>query len=252
MNTEKWTIRAEYDPERLTALLAAAPAARPYGERVRGLVTALQGCPFRAAPLGGGPGQPEALTVSLDAFDCVTFLETVMALARSADEAEFLKNLRLIRYSGGRVAWASRRHYMSHWLEENAAEGRIAPLPHPAGRTPREWTRRLGVVPGLPPATAAVRGWPKRAVAAFRRVVGDGDLACFVSTRRGLDYFHVGLLLAEAGGPVLVHAARSAGGVVRAPLAEFLRANRMSGVTLARPWPEQPRSTAGTVSGGFA
>ena len=42
MNTEKWTIRAEYDPERLTALLAAAPAARPYGERVRGLVTALQ------------------------------------------------------------------------------------------------------------------------------------------------------------------------------------------------------------------
>ncbi|HOT00309.1 MAG TPA: DUF1460 domain-containing protein [Acidobacteriota bacterium] len=241
MNTGTWNIRTDYEPERLATLLAAAPAERPCGERIRRLCAALAGAPYRTAPLGGGPGQPEVLTVSLDAFDCVTFLETVMALARSADEAEFLDHLRLIRYSGGRVAWASRRHYMSRWLEENAAEGRVAPLPHPAGRTPREWTRHLAVVPGLPPATAAVRGWPKQAVATFRRVVCDGDLACFVSTRRGLDYFHVGILLAEAGGPMLVHAARSAGNVVRTPLATFLAAHRMSGVTLARPWPELPR-----------
>ena len=97
------------------------------------------------------------------------------------------------------------------------------------------------VVAGLPPETADVRGWPKHALAPFRRVVRDGDVAGFISTRRGLDYFHVGVLLAEAGGPVLVHAARSAGGVVRAPLAAFLAANRMSGVTLVRPWPELSR-----------
>lgn len=241
MNTGIRNIRTEYEPERLTALLAVAPPSQPYGGRVRGLCAALAGAPYRCAPLGGGPGQPETLTAALDAFDCVTFCETIMALARSASEAEFLDRLRLIRYAGGRVTWEARRHYWSHWLNDNAAEGRVALLPHPGGKTPREWTRRLAVVAGLPPETAAVRGWPKRALAPFRRVVRDGDVAGFISTRHGLDYFHVGVLLAEADGPVLVHAARSAGGVVRTPLAAFLAANRMSGVTLARPWPELPR-----------
>jgi hypothetical protein len=229
---------------------AAAPAALAFGERVRGLCAALAGAPYRTAPLGGGPGRPEALTADLDGFDCVTFLETVTALARSADEAEFLERLRRLRYSDGRVEWACRRHYMWRWLEENTAEGRVAPLAHPAGRPPVVWRRCLALVAGVPAETAEIRGWPKRALAPFRRVVRDGDLAFFVSTRRDLDYFHVGVLLAGAGGPELVHAARSAGGVVRAPLAAFLAANRMSGVTLARPWPERPRPAQ--QSGGTA
>lgn len=241
MNTGTRNIRTEQAPERLATLLTAAPAGWPYGERVRRLCAALAGAPYRRAPLGGGPGQPEAFTAALDAFDCVTFCETVMALARSADAAEFLNRLRLIRYSSGRVTWEARRHYLSRWLADNAAEGRLALLRHPAGKAPRVWTRRLAVVAGLPPETAGVCGWPKRALATFRHVVRDGDVAGFISTRRGLDYFHVGVLLVEAGGPVLVHAARSAGGVVRTPLAAFLAAHRMSGVTLARPWPELPR-----------
>ena len=68
MNTGNRYIRKEYAPERLAALLAAAPAGWPYGERVRRLCAALAGAPYRRAPLGGGPGQPEAFTAALDAF----------------------------------------------------------------------------------------------------------------------------------------------------------------------------------------
>jgi hypothetical protein len=236
---ETWTTRREYSPDRFRRLAEAAPAGSPYGERAERLCEALAGSPYRVDPLGGAPGEPEALSVSLSAFDCVTFVEEVTAFAASTSEEDFLARLRRIRYEQGQVDYFRRRHYFSQWLSGNAAEGQLALLEIP-GLPHRVWPRTLSVLPALGPQPASVRGWPKTSFPRLRPQVRSGDVAAFVSTRRDLDYFHTGLLIVRGSSILLAHAARSAGAVVIVPLPEFLRAGRMSGLTVARPWPDRP------------
>ena len=63
----------------------------------------------------------------------------------------------------------------------------------------------------------------------------------FASLRRGLDFFHTGVLFWQtcaASGKcelVLVHAAKSTGQVVAEPLRDFLGRNRMRGMALGTP-----------------
>jgi hypothetical protein len=211
----------------------------PYGQRVERLCEALAGSPYRSNPLGGAPGEPEALTVSLTAFDCVTFVEEATAFAAADSEEDFDGRLRRLRYENGRVDYLRRRHYFSQWLSGNEAEGRVALLEVP-GLPHRVWPRTLSVLAALGPRPEAVRGWPKTAYPRLRPRVRSGDVAAFVSTRRDLDYFHTGLLIVRGSCVLLAHAARSAGAVGIVPLPEFLRAQRMSGLTVARPWPDRP------------
>jgi hypothetical protein len=237
--SEPWSTRREYPPDRFRRLAEAAPPGLPFGERVEHLCEALAGSPYRHDPLGGPPGEPEAFTVSLAAFDCVTFVEEVTALAAATAEEDFLDRLRRLRYEGGRVDYFRRRHYFSEWLSGNEAEGRLALLQVP-GLPHRMWPRSLSVLPALGPRPESVRGWPKTAFPRLRPQVRSGDIAAFVSTRRDLDYFHAGLLIVRGSCVLLAHAARSAGAVVIVPLPEFLRSWRMSGLTVARPWPDRP------------
>jgi hypothetical protein len=233
-----WITNLEYTPARFLHLWRTAPPDLPYGPRVERLCEELAGRPYRADPLGGGPDRTEALTVSLTAFDCVTFIEEVTAFCRAGSEAEFLKLLRLLRYEDGRVEYLRRRHYLADWLAGNAAGGRLRLLDPPSVPPPRRWERTLEVLPALGRRPAEIRGWPKQSWPRLRPAVRTGDLIGFVSTRRNLDYFHTGVLIVRSSHVLLAHASRSRDGVVLIPLAEFLRAERMSGLTVVRPWPE--------------
>jgi len=62
-----------------------------------------------------------------------------------------------------------------------------------------------------------------------------GDLIFFVSTRRTLDVFHAGIIVRDGNTVLMRHASRSHGFVVEQELSEFLKANRMAGVIVARP-----------------
>ena len=75
----------------------------------------------------------------------------------------------------------------------------------------------------------------------MERIV-DGTIVAFASTRRGLDFFHTGILSWKQGHSnkkkedlLLFHAARSAGKVIVEPLIDFLRRNRMRGIAFAAP-----------------
>ena len=63
----------------------------------------------------------------------------------------------------------------------------------------------------------------------------NGDLIFFASTRKHLDIFHCGIIVLDGDRVLVRHASRSRGGVVEQDLNEFLKANRMAGVILARP-----------------
>jgi hypothetical protein len=180
----------------------------------------------------GGPDRPEELVTGVSGFDCVTFVETVLALAASDSPADYRRELVQLRYRGGTIAWEHRLHYFSDWLEENARRGVLAIDTRGPGS--ERIRARLAVVDGLPPRLVEFDVVPKQSVELATSRIANGSIVAFASERDGLDYFHVGLVFVEDH-PVLAHAAKSAGSVVTEPLRAFLDRNQMRGISFARP-----------------
>ena len=73
----------------------------------------------------------EHLVVNLREYDCVTFVETVVALAwhlksRKKTFEAFRRSLQKIRYRQGRLqGYSSRLHYFSDWMHDNQKKGTV-------------------------------------------------------------------------------------------------------------------------------
>ncbi len=86
----------------------------------------------------------EMLVVNLRAFDCTTFVETVIALTRTARQENpsfdtFLAELQMIRYRNGAInGYASRLHYTSDWVYDNEQKGRVKNISAALGGTIEE------------------------------------------------------------------------------------------------------------------
>lgn len=229
----KTTRRRGPDLRRARSLLAKAKPHRTVAARVEALSALLLGAPYEAHGLVGSAEAPEVFVAPLDRFDCVTYVESVYALARASDPSGFADELRKIRYEGGVVEWARRNHYMTDWLRRNGKAGVVRPVAAEGLGTRKE--KLLDAVPGLPPKKAALYPVPKSKLRAYAPRLRNGDLLLFVSTKPGLDVFHCGLLVLSGGALKLRHASRSAGRVVEDDLAAFLRANAMAGLLASRP-----------------
>jgi hypothetical protein len=214
-------------------LLSQAKPHRTVPARIEALSASLVGCPYEAHGLVGSAETPEVFTASLEGFDCVTYVETVLALARASDPAGFADELRRVRYDGGRVEWARRNHYMTDWVRRNARAGIVRPVAAGALATRKE--KLLNALAGLPARKARFACVPKAKLGAFSPRLKNGDVVLFASTKAGLDVFHCGLLVRKDESWKLRHASRSAGRVVEDDLASFLRANRTAGLIVARP-----------------
>ena len=191
------------------------------------------GYPYVVNGLVGSADTPEVFTHSLKAFDCVTYIESVTALAYAGKVGNFSSILKKLRYEGGKVAWNRRNHYMTQWLRNNVRSGLIDRIA--SRKQTNHKDRILRVVPGLPPRRERFSCIPKRALKSVRGDMRTGDLIFFASTRPQLDVFHCGLVVRKGEKFFLRHASRSQGGVVEQELDSFLKQNRMAGVLLARP-----------------
>jgi hypothetical protein len=214
-------------------ILQAAGAETDLGARVARISESLLGQPYLEGSLGGGADLPEEFRVYLDAFDCVTYMETVLALARARTTEEFIDAVRRIRYQDGRVDWFHRNHYMIDWARNNQEYGFIANLT--AGPATVNKTCMLGLIAGLPSKTTTFVYFPSQSCGAVAGLIETGDLIFFVSTRRTLDVFHTGLLVKRDGKFLLRHATRRAGAVIEQDLVEFISQNKMAGFVLLRP-----------------
>ncbi len=129
-------------------------------------------------------------------IDCVTYIETILALARASNIDDFIEWLRKIRYDQGRVRWERRNHYMTRWIRNNVREGIVRPVSVPAVPIiSRE--RVLNVVPGLATQRTRLKCVPKLAVRRLAPHLQSGDLIFFASTRKNLDVFHAGIIVRE-------------------------------------------------------
>lgn len=234
---------------------------RPLGEVAVALGTRLQGTAYVAGILDAPA--VETLTAPLDRFDCVLFVESVLAMARgvvSGDTtyAGYLANVQAQRYRNGAMdGYGSRLHYFSDWVDDNAARGLADDITADApGHA--AYTRRIGFMsahpdryPHLsdPAALAAVRAAEARVNAAARAYVPKdrarvayaaiqpGDVIATTTTVDGLDVSHVGFATKAADGTVGFLHASPQGGVKTSPdLAAYLGGNRaQTGIFIVRP-----------------
>ena len=225
---------------RVQQLLSQTKSDRSAGSRIEFLSRHFLGHSYKPDPLIGSADAPEVFTAALDGFDCVTYIETVVALARASNVHDFVEWLRKIRYEQGRIQWDQRNHYMSLWIRNNVREGIIKPVSMPTVPTiSRE--RVLNVVAGLDPQRTRLKCVPKRAVPRLEPHLQNGDLIFFASTRKNLDIFHAGIIVRDGKKALMRHASRSQGSVVEQELSEFLKANRMAGLIVVRPQPVSRR-----------
>ena len=202
-------------------------------ERTERLSARFLGRPYFANPLEGGPDTPEVFKASLEGFDCVTYIETTLALARSRSIDDFVVELREMRYENGRIDFYHRNHYMVDWVRNNEERGIIKDIT--TGPKAVVKTRTLSLIEALPEKAASFRCFPKRSLNQIQSGIETGDVMLFASTRKALDVFHAGILIKGEDEVSLRHASRAAGRVTEQSLAGFLSAHRMSGMILLRP-----------------
>jgi hypothetical protein len=228
-----------FSRRRVERLLSKTKSNGSAGSRIDFLSRHFLGHPYQVNPLIGSAGAPEVFTASLDGFDCVTYVETILALSRSSSPDEFIDSLRKIRYEQGRVEWKRRNHYMTGWIRNNTQMGAVRRLATSIRPVVKE--RILNEVSGLPPVRRRFECVPKSFIRRLGPQLETGDLIFFASTRKHRDIFHCGILIRDRDRLRLRHASRSRKGVVEQDLDEFLKANRMAGVLVVRPTEERRR-----------
>jgi len=220
---------------------------RPSGvERALWASGRLVGARYLLSPLGEGAGPDPDPRFRLDAFDCVTLVETAIALGNASSVEEARRLLDDVRYHGP-PDFDRRNHYVeAQWLPSNLRRGwieeataRIAgPTAVPARKTLTSSTWRAAeragrVIRGLAPerrpmGQVEIPMVPLDRLAAVAPRIPAGTLLLVVREDRPWRPYrvtHVGLLVAGARGERLVRHASDAPGAMRVrdePLDRFL------------------------------
>ena len=128
-------------------------------QRVEAISELFLGVPYKLGSLGEGPdGEFDRdPLIRFDAFDCTTFVETVMALALNSDLNSATRTLQKIRYKDGQIGYATRNHFIElDWVPNNLRAGYLRDITSDvAGRnavkvhktiSKRRWYLRKSVV----------------------------------------------------------------------------------------------------------
>jgi len=225
---------------RIGQLIEEARSKGAISQRIDFISGALRGTPYLGYTLIGGPTRPEKFVVRDDAFDCVTFCETVLAAAIASNRSQFDSVLRNVRYHNGAVAWRERNHYFFEWCQHNVENNMC------------RWVRLEGAVdinktvdsePGLGRRQFTMTVIPSASFLANGGKLERGDIVGFVSRRPNLDYFHTGFVAFDKAGVLLLrHSSQSRRRVLDERMDVFVSANNVRYVTLVRP--QEPRAAA--------
>jgi hypothetical protein len=265
------------DRERLAAWTAAlraegrARATAPLGPDAARVGELAVGTPYEPYTLeaylraGGSPSRTEPLTLSLTRFDCVSLVESCLAVARVADDAgpatweRFGREMERMRYRGGeRRGYTSRLHYFSEWIADGERRGLLRDLGAELGGTADARPLRFmtehrasypaladdGVFREIGAMERRLDGRPRRVIpAAHIPEVADriqtGDVLAFATAIPGLDVTHSAFAYRDPAGVLRVLHAPLSGGAVevtRTTLPEYVAAiRRATGILVARP-----------------
>jgi len=104
--------------------VARSVSDRPLPERMAAVSQAMMGKPYLADPLGEGQGVDADPFARYDVYDCLTFVEEVLALSLAGDPAHAAPVRLGLRYGERPPTYAHRRHFMElQWIPGNIADG---------------------------------------------------------------------------------------------------------------------------------
>ena len=234
-------------PSAPAPLLRALAERTAGGERAVAATEPLLGRRYLLSPLGEGAGPDPDPRFRLDAFDCVTFVETAIALGNAGDLDEAARALDDVRYDGA-PAFDRRNHYViPQWTPANVARGWVEDVAEEVAGTEAtdaverfdddRWRRlaRSGATvshlspEAFPRGTFRARMVPAGKVLAYANRIPAGTITWVVREDRPdrpTRVTHAGLIVVAPGGERRVrHATSSAGTtrVIEEPLARFLR-----------------------------
>ncbi len=204
----------------------------------------------------------ERLVVNLREFDCMTFVENVIALGRELKSGKesfdsFRASLKNIRYRNGRLeGYSSRLHYFSDWIRNNEQKRFLREITAQIGGTSLKkpltfMTAHPDLYPSLKDKANLLkmksieRSLSRRAFPLLRKEeltrlqdeIRDGDLIAIVTDVEGLDIQHVGFAMRAKKRIHLLHASSKEGKVVlstKTLRAYLMESKRRSGIRVVR------------------
>ncbi|REG82033.1 N-acetylmuramoyl-L-alanine amidase-like domain-containing protein [Algoriphagus antarcticus] len=207
------------------------------------------------------PGE-EKLVINLTGLDCTTFVETVITLARLAEEGKFTfqafeKELEILRYRDGiNEGYPSRLHYFSDWIYENQEKKIIKNITEEIGGSPYpnapsfmsenpKFYAQLADPANLAEikiAEAAIKERsyfyiPKAKISMLEKNIQSGDIIAITTSMPNLDVVHTGFAIEKNGRIHLLHASSKNMQVEisEKPLSEYLAGNKsQSGIMVSR------------------
>ncbi len=208
------------------------------------------------------PTGEEICRVDFTGMDCFTFVEATLCLARALKSGKpsyegFLQQVLWTRYRDGRMGdYSSRLHYTADWLEDNERRGVLRNITRELGGKPlvlsvsymssnpqqypalRARPELIETIADIERRINARQHWyiPRSAVASVIPHLQPGDILAFTTSRRGLDYGHLGLAYPVEGRMHLLHASQSARKVlIDKPIEQYIESvPTHTGITIAR------------------
>lgn len=208
--------------------------------------------------------EPEGLVVNLREVDCTTLVETTFALVQTLRDPApsfeaFCGYLRQIRYRDGVINdYTDRLHYMTDWIYENQRKGWVRDVNREIGGKPLDVDlsfmsthpasyQQLKNCPEYVAKMAAKEKeissrsfyyLPETKIDEHASEIENGDMVCFVTTLKGLDVSHVGIICRVGKKLTFLHASTTARKVIinEEPLQAYVQGNKRNcGVMLVRP-----------------
>ena len=207
--------------------------------------------------------EEEQLVIKLDGFDCVTFVESTLALSRTIAANKYSFNDfkdKIIeqRYRESTVnGYCSRLHYFSEWIYRNSEKGLVANITEELGgvllekkldfmSTHRESYPQLATDESLFAELVVIEEAlydldifyiPQDQIRETYDLLQAGDVIALATDIKGLDVVHTGFVHKDASGKTgLMHASTSQGVTVSPDLQDYVENNkRQIGILVARP-----------------
>jgi D-alanyl-D-alanine carboxypeptidase/D-alanyl-D-alanine-endopeptidase (penicillin-binding protein 4) len=212
-----------------------APAA--YFDRLKFFSGALMDRPYFLGPTGEGRfGRLDpAPLIDLGRFDCVTLIESSMALALASQPRDVLPRILSLRYGSDTVDYPTRNHYfVEDWLKHNASFVKVARFPgdsllHKAIDKKKFFAaKKLPYPQANPVAEIAYMPYAKALDMMSHWTHGEKFLGvAFVTDIPGLDVTHTGFLIADGKNPpILRNASLILHKVADMPFKEYLEGRK--------------------------
>jgi hypothetical protein len=240
-------------------------AERPSGEVVQALARRFLGRPYIIGPLDQTVEETpaEQLVCRLDGFDCFTFDEAVLAMARAVKEGnptydQYKEYTRQLRYRDGDIGYCNRMHYYTEFVHQAEQEGILRNITKDLGGQQRpdfqyafmgehrdsypqlesdSLYQCIQQVEERLSRTVEYHYIPQDNIQGVYDQLQAGDLIATATDIDGLDVTHTGLVYkGQSDTTGLLHASTSGGVKISPDLQEYVQGvDSQTGIIVARP-----------------